>query len=900
MKKMKFRRVISALLMLAMLVQLAVFVPAFAADDAEANSEAVELLESLGVFNNEELESYTTRGEFAVYAARMLGIKEQGTVEKRYFKDVDPNSRAAYSIHGLYERGLMKGTADGVFSPDELIDAKAVAIVLLRMAGYSSIVKNDNYDEYIVKNNILSNVKAGKVTGGDVAEIIYSALRTPMCIVDNYIDNGNFQYSIDKDYLLLEELFDIYRVIDVINGAAGVSLSLSKSVDNGFVMVGDVLYEASDKVQLDALSNIGMLADAYIRRAEDGYDELVWFSTQRNEKVTDIPIENLTSPVGKDLVIRYHENNRSKSITLPQNATVLKNGERVKSNVSAAFNAVQGNIRVVNSGEKIAAIISAYDSVLVSGIDLEKKVIYPKHGERISIDTDTLNHLVVYNANGSVGSVSDIEKGMMLTVYRSSKSVEIHISNKAVTGKIETIGKDTLIISGEEYKIEPAYKDACKAKAYVGTYGSFMMNIFGEIAYFTEVNESLLNYGILIDTSVDGIFSSTMKVKIFTAAGEMKIAECADKIRVDGERFDADEAYDALVAAGEGIISQMVAYDTDADGKIKSIDTVAENSNGGGIRVSSPIASKAWNAGRILAPDTVLKANGTVFQAPARSAMATSEDRAFAVGTSLLTAGKTYSAEAYTADAEGFYSDAAIIFLDGGLDYHIEWTAAPQIVADIYEKIDAEGDVQKVIKVGGLGDGTSIGTTGIQEYVVSKDLMTPVIGTETSTYINYIQTEDRAAKRKFVTVDDISVGDIVYLKTDNFNEVVRIFMYHDYDDPAFSIAEIDKYKTTPGAEGRMVAGYVLKKDGIYSSLSSVSPLATTQDEVVYMTSDTSPAIIYDPALPEDPVYLGKVSEVVSAEEAAENASVLIPFCFRGYARIYIVYKDYDTYKPVIR
>ena len=202
MRKMKFRRIISTLVMIAMMIQLAVFMPALASTDEENNNEAVELLERLGVFNNEELESYITRGEFAIYAARMLGIKEQGVIEKRYFKDVDPNSRAAYSIHGLYERGLMKGTAEGVFSPNELIDAKAVAIVLLRMAGYSSIVENDIYDEYIVRNNILTDVKSGSVTGYNLADIIFNALQTPMCVVDKFNDNGNFQYSIDKDYLL--------------------------------------------------------------------------------------------------------------------------------------------------------------------------------------------------------------------------------------------------------------------------------------------------------------------------------------------------------------------------------------------------------------------------------------------------------------------------------------------------------------------------------------------------------------------------------------------------------------------------------------------------------------------------------------------------------------------------
>ena len=64
-------------------------------DNKEVESESIGLLRSLGIIENEELNTKITRGEFAVYAGKCLGIQSQNGSDKRYFKDVDPNSREA-------------------------------------------------------------------------------------------------------------------------------------------------------------------------------------------------------------------------------------------------------------------------------------------------------------------------------------------------------------------------------------------------------------------------------------------------------------------------------------------------------------------------------------------------------------------------------------------------------------------------------------------------------------------------------------------------------------------------------------------------------------------------------------------------------------------------------------
>ena len=155
------KKIISLLIAAIMLISM---VPAMAETTTASDSEEIGLLRALGIFENDiSAENTVTRGEFAVYAARMLGIGTDGYVDKRYFKDVPSSLREAGAINLMNERGLMIGTGNYEFAPNEPIEPMHAAIILLKIAGYPQV--------YIDNNRAPMREVMGNISGNTVNDV---------------------------------------------------------------------------------------------------------------------------------------------------------------------------------------------------------------------------------------------------------------------------------------------------------------------------------------------------------------------------------------------------------------------------------------------------------------------------------------------------------------------------------------------------------------------------------------------------------------------------------------------------------------------------------------------------------------------------------------------------------
>ena len=127
--------ILSVALMFNTIIMGSVFV---FADENNIDSEDKILLMDLGIINNKEVEACrenaVTRGDFAVFAARILGVQTDKNTEKvRYFKDVEPNSSIAPYINVLYRNGIVTGTDKAEFRPfDDIVPSDAATIMCRR------------------------------------------------------------------------------------------------------------------------------------------------------------------------------------------------------------------------------------------------------------------------------------------------------------------------------------------------------------------------------------------------------------------------------------------------------------------------------------------------------------------------------------------------------------------------------------------------------------------------------------------------------------------------------------------------------------------------------------------------------------------------------------------------
>ncbi len=846
-------------------------------ENKAAYSEELKVLSALKIMDSIQ-ETNVTRGEFAVYAAKALNIDTNATVSGRYFKDIEPNNRIAPAVHTLYERGIINGTEPEIFSPNEEISPFAAAVIMLRGAGYGQIVGDFNeYSGYMGKYRLLDGISGSFLTGEDAMRLLYRALDIKMCKIKTLSSGGN-EYVIDNDLTLLEDYFDIYTTNGRICSADGISINSSKRYDNDRTIIGDVLYKTeSEEIINELYKNLGVDVEAYIKRNHTSDDDSVICIIPQNSKsdIIEINARDISQSIGENLVINYYKNDKTKSVSLPKNVSVLKNGEIITDNISDALNIKSGTIKLISNGSGYGtAIVSEYDYVFTSSVNTSDKMIYTKYGSAVDINEDKYDRFRIYTADNQIGSTADLKKGVLLQVLRSGSMLEVHICGKAVLGTTESINDDYLVINSEKYDIEKYYVSELKKAIAVGKSGTFYLNNFDEICYYSEGTESSYNYGYLINAVIDSTFGDSFKAKIFSQDGKMLSIESKDKVNVDGTSLDAAAAISAFRTSGNGVIAQLVAYKVNSDGKLSHVDTITPDKTGEGLQKSAALMTREWFAsGRIMMPDIALKTNGVIFQTPAAKDAAQADDKKFKILTG-LTADTEYQCEGYKMGTEGFFSDVIVVQTDKNLG-KIEWATHPVMVSEVYEGVDDEGMGITYVKVAGAPKFGS--APGLYEYQISEDFeILPGIPYPT----------DYAGK-KCVSYKDLAEGDIILCAYDQDDKISHILMYFDYGNPEFSVASFRKYVNSGASDGRFVAGYALDREDNIVAMSRDS-VTGQRNELAQIT--VAP-IVYDAEKRDNKIYVGKADDIITYKETGSKASVVIPYMFAGWSREIFVYKQ---------
>ncbi len=885
MGKTKMKRFVSAIIGVILVTQLVFSSTLFAVSDTataeESVSDKLKVLSTLGVVDTIS-ETNITRGEFAVFVAKMMGLDASGAVSERCFKDIDRNNRYAAAVHALYKKGIVNGVEEGYFAPDDAITNKTAAVILLRAAGYANIVKNfEDYSVYISTNGLYNGISGTMLSGKNAVTMLYNALDIDMCVVDT-LSTSDTTYTIDKDESFLEYYFDIYRVKDVIKAADGISLDNDVSVRDNETVIGDKTYLAENaNITAELYDNIGAVAEAYIKETDEDYDTVVCVlkKSSASEELI-INARDMGKELGSDMVLEYYVNDRAKTIALPKNITVLKNGVVVTQDIAKAFDIDSGYIRLVkNDGKYKVAVIYAFEYAFVSSVNEKEKMIYSKSGSPINVDEAEYGRMVIYKSDNSIGTISDIKAGMLIEVLRSSEMLQISISANAVLGKIEAISGDKLRINSNDYEMEKRYAEKLKSMIELGKSGTFYLNRFNEICWYISGNDSGYSYGYLVKATVDDSWKDTLKVKIFTADGSMEILEAKDKIRVDGYSLSISQAIAELKVSGGGYISQLVAYKQNKDGKLADIDTVKANKSEGGLRQTGAPSTRyyyKYTSGTILVPDVALKTGGVIFKTPKQANAENASNDDFKIVSSIKE-GEEMSCSAYTMDSEGIYSDAVVYEKTGSVN-NIDWKTYPSMVDSVYNSVDDKGEAVKMLRVVGRPK-ESLGV-GVYDYVISEDFEVPdegIVG----------DWKNSVNNGKYASYEDVSEGDIIICNFDDDDEITRLILYFDYDSLEASVSQIGKYKTYPKSDGRFVAGYALEREDAFLSMSSKG-IGEERDELFMINSSIT---IFDDERREDKIYIGSKEDILTYEETSSTSSVVIPWYMGAWTAQIFAYRN---------
>lgn len=261
-----FKKVISAVIALAMFASSIATVGASKytdVADTAAYAEAVEVLTALGIVTGyEENGTYTfkpegtiTRAEAATMIVGALNMTEDAKASAGTSPFADVNANAAWAagyINVGVAQGFIKGMNATTFAPQDNVTYAQMCVMLTTIAGYGEYAAanstgswSSGYTSMAASTGINKGVAVADdtaLTRGQVAQMIYNTLVTPMLGVAEYSLTGNTYSQLDgknnREFkTLLSDKFDGYVATVLITGtplSAGlendeVSLTVTKA-----------------------------------------------------------------------------------------------------------------------------------------------------------------------------------------------------------------------------------------------------------------------------------------------------------------------------------------------------------------------------------------------------------------------------------------------------------------------------------------------------------------------------------------------------------------------------------------------------------------------------------------------------------------------------------------------
>ena len=152
---------------------------------------------------NTNFQKEVTRADFVDCVAKLINMKPANR-NQIYYYDVPENHYAYEAISLLTEMGIIKGTGENLFKPDDLIEKVAAYKILLSVMGYASMaeIKGGYPNGYLAlasELEISDRASDSKyLTYGDMFIVLYDALAVNIAVPKSAA-SGYIQYEVLED-----------------------------------------------------------------------------------------------------------------------------------------------------------------------------------------------------------------------------------------------------------------------------------------------------------------------------------------------------------------------------------------------------------------------------------------------------------------------------------------------------------------------------------------------------------------------------------------------------------------------------------------------------------------------------------------------------------------------------
>lgn len=565
------KKVIALIAVFAMMVSTVAFAQTFS-DVKEGDNyyEAIETLNKLGILTGDDEdndgvmdyrpEDSITRAEITVIVARIQGQTGATGQTNTIFTDVPSTHWASGYVAMATNQGIINGYGDGTFGPDDKVQYQDVVKMLMETLGYKPYANsNGGYPTgYIlaaqkqgVIKNVIGAVEGKEATRGQVAQMTYNAIDTP--IMDRYVFGSNQEQYVVWDgeswsprKTLMNQNLGIQKIRGIITENNITALDGTVSIDTSTQDKIKIYVEDNYLGSNDTTGDYEIGSSYYFytgdTRANDylGYDVVLYSQDDKNETDT---ILSVTEATGKNIKVDftidqfdsldtatsnndylcYMKNDTDRNATklkLQDSAVVIYNGRYYEGAISKMFgtdaiidvdSALSGRVTVLDNDD-----ISGYDVIYVDvatsavvdelstrGVVTFKEAVGNRNTmnsfNKIEFDSSNTDQIINITKDGKEFDYNDLKSWDVLSVVArtdsSDKYFDIQVlGDTAVDGTVSRTFTSDTSANGTSYTINGVDYDLAIGYYYNGTLkagasGRFYIDQYGKIvAYDKNIN----------------------------------------------------------------------------------------------------------------------------------------------------------------------------------------------------------------------------------------------------------------------------------------------------------------------------------------------------------------------------------------------------------------------------
>lgn len=603
------RRLISIVLCVSLCAGVLISVTA-AETSVDISSREIALLKQIGVITTssmtkDELSAPVTRANFVSYAAKLLNLPDNLSLENEYFIDLDKSPKKMI-INYFVQMGLLSVNNDRMFEPDRAILKTEAIKILVDILGYKPLVQEKGgytlgYLQIANRIGINCSDTSGELSCAEAYNLLAEALEIPIydpkVFAEDYVE-----YETSESVTLLTEYHSIYSAIGYLRSVGAISLD-SKPVNKDQILVGNEIFSFDDEMLITLEEMLGLYVEVFYFSNDGISDKTVAFvEKEENKNIEEISIKNING-LTDNYELEYFTvgTNKTKSFHIDRGARVIYNGKLETYDTKNLLNSLtNGYVRLLdinNDGGYEYCVVKDYTDFVVGYIDAETMTVFNKL-DYSSITLSECEQYIVKDVLNSGVSFDFIAENNVLSVAKSidGSVIDIILCSNSVNGTVEFVknaGEYTVAkINGAEYEIADTALHRTAIKP--GIVGNFYLNSYGQISYVLLKVSDDYRYvfayqGMYVEQGIDG----NMKMKVMETNGAKKILEASDAVRVDGIKYAPKQVLSAIPeSTNEKLYPQVLKIRTNDEGFITHIDTKKYNADGGESLENSLMATE--------------------------------------------------------------------------------------------------------------------------------------------------------------------------------------------------------------------------------------------------------------------------------------------------------------------